>query len=120
MNLSQKIREIENKGFKALNKFKASYNELNALACYLDLDYIKCKEIHYITNHKKVVFKTKNLKSIKEYLTMLLKIKQENKQKRNNKKMDLKRLKAIENEKLKERIVYYNQGGLFNPEELAS
>lgn len=122
MSLREKIREIEEKGLKALNPSKTSYLELNALGNFLNLNYAFYNDMHYLLRGytEKIAFKSKKMQDLKDYLIPLLMKKLEKKEKEKRLKMDLERLRGIEREKLEKEIINYNKGGLFKGEELAS
>lgn len=122
MDLRQRVEKIDKLGFKALNSFKTSFNELYSLAFYLKLDYIKAKGGYYLCyqDTPKIAFKSKDKKVIKAYLCELLKQKNEARDKREAKKADAQRLQAIKDEKHAQKIRDYNKGGLFDLNDLAS
>ncbi|TNB54425.1 hypothetical protein, partial [Campylobacter helveticus] len=120
MNLAQRIKQIDLIGLNSLNKFKTSYVELNALACYLDLDFFQNKNDFYLFKRKSLIYKAKSPKQIKEFLKSLLKQKLDLKAKKEAKKADFLRAKALKKEKHTREIIRANQGGLFSSEMLVS
>lgn len=120
MNLAQRIEQIDLIGLNSLNKFKTSYVELNTLACYLDLDFFQNKNDFYLFKRKSLIYKAKSPKQIKEFLKSLLKQKLDLKAKKEAKKADFLRAKALKKEKYTREIIRANQGGLFSSEMLVS
>lgn len=120
MNLTQRIEQIDLIGLNSLNKFKTSYAELNALACYLDLDFFQNKNDFYLFKRKSLIYKAKSSKQIKEFLKSLLKQRLDLKAKKEAKKADFLRAKALKKEKHTREIIRANQGGLFSSEMLVS
>ncbi|MCR2066575.1 hypothetical protein [Campylobacter helveticus] len=118
MNLAQRIEQIDLMGLNSLNKFKTSYVELNALACYLD--FFQNKNDFYLFKRKSLIYKAKSPKQIKEFLKSLLKQKLDLKAKKEAKKADFLRAKALKKEKHTREIIRANQGGLFSSEMLVS
>ncbi|CAG9470102.1 hypothetical protein K8T27_000922 [Campylobacter upsaliensis] len=118
--LSKKIKKIKLKGIKALNAFKTSYEELNALSTYLNFDFFKYENSYFLFKNKTLICKSKEAKKIKAYLVKLLGDKKDKLQEKELKKLSDIRLKELRKMKHNEQIRKANENGLFSYEELAS